>query len=473
MPNNITEIKIPQENVNDETVVIAEFMVDDMSSVETDTEIACLETSKATFTVTAPKSGIIHFLVEIGSEVPVGNVLAIIGKDKSDIGSYHRSESTVKIANMQTEIPVLQERTQEANSSKQNVWIEYSDVRPTMAAQRVLTEKGLIAEQLGLRGLVKLSDVLQKLEPESNKQKAAIIENILEISPKANMQLRNLSKAKRSEIQFLTSANSSALLSQVSVLVPTNGFFKKALNEPSCTKQFSSRIIFEVSRLLQKYPDLQCLYHNGQAYQYTDTNIGYAMCIEGVEGHGLKVPVFRNCDKMSLDDIVSAKDAFLEKYITNTLSLEDLDGGTFTITDLSASGSWLFNPLLNYMQSAILGIGGENPQGDAFPLVLAFDHRVTDGMTATAFLNELKERLVSHQKLLQVDEDATDINRVLISDELKPAAQSVKTTEEELPFCSRCYRDIDELIQMGQYLIQTIGRNGQTQMQCTICMEGL
>jgi hypothetical protein len=229
-----------------------------------------------------------------------------------------------------------------------------------------------------------------------------------------------------------------------------------------------------VSRLLQKYPDLQCLYHNGQVYQYTETNIGYAMCIEGAAGHGLKVPVFKKCDKMSLDEIVSAKDAFLEKYIANTLSLEDLDGGTFTITDLSVSGSWLFNPLLNYMQSAILGIGGENPQGSVFPLVLAFDHRVTDGMTAAAFLNELKDRLVAHQKLLQTGEDVIELNRVTLSAETRTVdiQKTVKSVETELPFCSKCYRDIDELNSMDQYLVQTVDRNGEPQLVCTICMEG-
>jgi hypothetical protein len=171
---------------------------------------------------------------------------------------------------------------------------------------------------------------------------------------------------------------------------------------------------------------------------------------------------------MSLDEIIQAKDVFIEKYVSNTLSPEDLAGGTFTITDLSSIGCWLFNPLLNYRQSAILGIGGENPRGDAYPLVLAFDHRVSDGMTAAAFLNDLKRRLCYHENLLLPDR-LPEAGRAAAQETGKIEAAG---TEKELPVCSKCYRDIDELTGMEQYLVQTIDRSGYVQLVCTICMEG-
>jgi hypothetical protein len=165
MAANITEIKIPQENVNDETVVISEFLVDDMSEVTAGTEIACLETSKATFTITAPESGFLHFLAEPGSEVPVGDILAVIGKDKAALEAYQKPPQPANDDALQAVKPIEPVKKTEKTSvtTAANTWNDYADVRTTMAAQRVLSEKGLTAEELGLKGLVRLSDVLQRL----------------------------------------------------------------------------------------------------------------------------------------------------------------------------------------------------------------------------------------------------------------------------------------------------------------------
>jgi pyruvate dehydrogenase E2 component (dihydrolipoamide acetyltransferase) len=253
------------------------------------------------------------------------------------------------------------------------------------------------------------------------------------------------------------------VVSQVSVLVPSNGFFRKAAKDSQLLSQFSARIIFEVSRLLQRYPDLQSVYENGELYQYTETNIGYALCVD----KGLKVPVFRACNKMSLDEIIAQKDTFIEKYMLNTLSLDELGGGTFTITDLSSAGSWLFNPVLNYQQSCILGIGGATPEGGAYPLLLAFDHRVTDGMTATLFLNDLKQRLYSHEHLLLPDSE-----REIAPIVKQHAASEPDINHDETPYCAICYRDVNELTDMDHYLIQTIDKNGDMRLVCTICIAG-
>jgi pyruvate dehydrogenase E2 component (dihydrolipoamide acetyltransferase) len=330
----------------------------------------------------------------------------------------------------------------------------------------MLSARGLSADDLGLKGLIRTQDVLKQLsdETETADTKAPGL-----YTGKVQMLPRKLDKSKKTEIRFLNSANADAIVSQVSVLVPTNGLFKKAANDPDLAKQFSARVIFEVSRLLQKYPDLQSVYENGSLFQYAEINIGYALCID----RGLKVPVFRKCNKLDLDTIVERKDIFNEKYISNTLSPDDLEGGTFTITDLSSTGCWLFNPVLNYRQSCVLGVGGENPQGNAWPLILAFDHRVTNGMMAAAFLNDLKHRLYSHERLFNCDEYKVDekqngkqeIDQLIDTEERD-------NTEKESPCCSRCYRDIGELNSMDRYLVQTINRNGNIELVCTICMEG-
>jgi pyruvate dehydrogenase E2 component (dihydrolipoamide acetyltransferase) len=340
---------------------------------------------------------------------------------------------------------------------------EYHSLRMSKSAEALRASMNLNIESLGLSGLVREEDIQKKIHPESTFRNVPA-EKLNTGNLPGTMIRKKLSKSKKAEIRFLNSANSQSIVSQVSVLVPTKGLYKKASNDPYLAKQISARIMFEVSRLLQKYPDLQSFYDGDELYQYPETNLGYALCIDS----GLKVPVFHNCDKMSLDDILTRKDDYIEKYISNTLLPVDLEGGTFTITDLSSLGSWLFNPVLNYMQSCILGIGGENPEGNAYPLVLAFDHRVTDGMTAGMFLNDLKKRLIAHEHLLL---PGIHNNPPIVKNTIQDVAEE-KIPEKEIPICTKCYRDIDELSKMDHYLLQTVDRNGDIQLVCTLCTAG-
>ncbi|MDR0910700.1 MAG: 2-oxo acid dehydrogenase subunit E2 [Spirochaetaceae bacterium] len=447
--SKITEIPVPVENVNDESVQVAEFLVPDLSPVNADDEILTIETSKAAINITSPATGFVHFLVQEKDEVPVGSVLAIVA-DTIEILQEYQGDTTFN-TNSDDGTQILPNDTKVA---------EKSYLRVTKAAAELLQQYNTNAEKLGLTGLVRAEDVKAAIEKREVPKLCAFA------SPRENI----VSKTKKTEIQLLSEAKSEVILSQVSVLVPTKGIFTKAAKDGSIAKQFSARIIFEVSRLLQQYPSLQSMYQNGALYQYTETHIGYALNIE----KGLKVPVFKDCNKMNLDDILRQKDTFIEKYISNTLTMAEMSGGTFTITDLSSGYAWLFNPVLNTGQSAILGIGGENPQGNCYPLILAFDHRVSDGQIAAAFLNDLKKRLIAHEQVLcpAVLPISKESHTEEHKDTQRKNDETTENRQEDLPCCSKCYRDVDELTAMDQYLVQTIDRNGDTQLVCTICMEG-
>ena len=290
--------------------------------------------------------------------------------------------------------------------------------------------------------------------------------NKLDVSKLPSCKTIRSSKSKKTEARLLSEANRDVVVSQVSVLVPTQGIFSACQEDPELARKFSATIIFETARLLQKYPQFCSIYSDNSIYQYDDINIGYALFIDD----GLKVPVFRNANQYSVEDIMSMKDDFIEKYITKTLTTEDLSNGTFTITDLSSSGCFLFSPVINYGQSAILGIGGENSKGDEYPIVLAFDHRVTDGATATAFLVELKKRLIAHENVLlgppkKKEEPARVIERVIH----EPSKSKVNT--EEL-CCDSCFRTIEELTKDNLYLFATVDANGEEKHICSLCAKG-
>jgi pyruvate/2-oxoglutarate dehydrogenase complex dihydrolipoamide acyltransferase (E2) component len=110
-------------------------------------------------------------------------------------------------------------------------------------------------------------------------------------------------------------------------------------------------------------------------------------------GRSLRVPVVRCESRISLPETAAAIRNLFLRYMREELTLPDLTGGTFTVTDLSSHGVVHFVPVLNLNQSAILGLCAERPGSGTRDLVLTFDHRMSDGMRAAEFLGELRARL--------------------------------------------------------------------------------
>ena len=337
---------------------------------------------------------------------------------------------------------------------------EYSTLRVSAPAQVLLDKYNVSAKELGLTGLVRAQDVEKILNRDRN---IGIIETETSVTHKeladnkksasvrqAPGNTEELSISKRSEAIFLSEANREAVVSRVSILVPTNGIFSACSEDSELAGRFSAVIIMETAALLKKYRSLQSVYEEGSIYVYDETNIGYALSID----NGLKVPVFRKCNELSLDEIIERKEEYIEKYLEGTLTVDDLSGSTFTITDMSQSGCFMFDPVLNLGQSAILGIGGENPGHTEYPIIMAFDHRVCDGMTAASFLNELRIRLIAHEKTLLPEPDPTD---------------DALTGE---PCCEYCFRDVGELREKGHYLFKSIDEKGREKYICSICALG-
>src|SRR5690606_22717815 len=163
----------------------------------------------------------------------------------------------------------------------------------------------------------------------------------------------------------------------------------RALAEQHGSVTLLELCIHEVAGLLPRWPELNAFYADRVAWTYRAAAIGFAVNL----GHGLKVPVVRGAARLSLREIaVSVRDLTL-RYMRDELTVDDLTGGTFTITDLSNEGVVHFAPVVNERQGAILGIAAQRAGTRARELVLAFDHRLADGMGAARFLGALRERL--------------------------------------------------------------------------------
>jgi pyruvate/2-oxoglutarate dehydrogenase complex dihydrolipoamide acyltransferase (E2) component len=262
-----------------------------------------------------------------------------------------------------------------------------------------------------------------------------------------------LSRVKRTENRLLRSAHQNVIPSFVSVAVPTRGLRAAAAGNHQLLGNATAVILFEVSRLLRKYPVFNAFHSDGAANYYERINIGFAIDA----GNGLKVPIIQDADQKSLPEAAAEMQERLVEYLSDQLRLENLAAGTFTITDLSGQGVFEFMPVLNRGQSAILGVGGEMiPSGrddGMYHLILAFDHQLADGRQAARFLNDLRQRLHGYEAAL-----------------VPPRAASGSNAEE--PHCSECLMPVRELRGMGAFLLQKLNPDGSLGRVCSICAAG-
>jgi pyruvate/2-oxoglutarate dehydrogenase complex dihydrolipoamide acyltransferase (E2) component len=212
-------------------------------------------------------------------------------------------------------------------------------------------------------------------------------------------------------------------------------------------------IVFEVARLLRQYPLFNGYYHEQQACCYKRVNVGFAVDA----GRGLKVLVVHDADTKTASAIADEMHELVAQYLGDQLPLKALSEGTFTISDLSGEGVTTFAPLINQGQSAILGMGAERAfahgEGE-FNLVLAFDHRLSEGRTAARFLNALRERLAAHEAALGG---------------LSRSARAPGGANPEDLSCNRCLRAATELRRLNGFLVPSALPEGYL---CNFCLGG-
>jgi 2-oxoglutarate dehydrogenase E2 component (dihydrolipoamide succinyltransferase) len=259
-------------------------------------------------------------------------------------------------------------------------------------AADLVKEHGIPLEQFAGRGLIREADVLALLgRPASGADLAAGV-----AAKSVTFRREALPKSKAAEARYLL-AGSNVLASSVSVACPTRGLRAAAARHPEWGASPAAAIVFEAARLLRKHPIFNAFYEDGAANYYDEVNVGFAVDV----GEGLKVPVIRDADKKDVGAIAREIQDLLLAYTNGEITLEAASGGTFTVTDLSGEGVLCFQPLINHRQSAILGVGAEflAPGGSEgyYQLILAFDHRLTEGRTAARFLRDLRDQLSAYE----------------------------------------------------------------------------
>src|SRR5260370_6417197 len=351
-----TPILVLRENLSDDSVCINKWLVAERSRVEIGQPIVEVETSKVNMEVSAPASGFLRYVYKEGQDVPVGKVLGYI----CDQAEAHLPNVSALFDRIQGD---------QADQRVADIAASHAGLRPTTAKERttrfsqqalqLIKEWRLDASQFNNIGLVRSQDVLKRIGEDIARQKERASPKTPDSDhsweapvPAAGVTFRTekLPRSKRLEAKYLRSACQNTLPSAVTVPCSADGLHAAAERETGVRADVAALIVFEVARILRKYPGFNAHYADADLTYYDEINIGFAIDA----WHGLMVPVIRGADKKSVAEIAGNMRELLVQYLSDEISVKSLLGGTFTLTDLSSEGVYSFQPLINRGQSAIL-----------------------------------------------------------------------------------------------------------------------
>ncbi|MEP5256315.1 MAG: 2-oxoglutarate dehydrogenase complex dihydrolipoyllysine-residue succinyltransferase [Winogradskyella arenosi] len=392
----ILEMKVPSPGESITEVEIAEWLVQDGDYVEKDQAIAEVDSDKATLELPAEVSGTITLKAEEGDAVAVGAVVCLIdtSAEKPEGGGAPAATETKE------EAPKAEAPKPAASESK-----TYATGTASPAAKKVLAEKGMDASAVsgtGKDGRVTKVDAV-KAVPSMGTPTGG---NRGTTHSKMSMLRRKVAE------RLVEAKNTTAMLTTFNEVNMTPIFeLRKQYKEEFKAKHgvslgFMSFFSLAVVRALKMYPAVNSMIDGKQMLTYDFVDISIA--VSGPKG--LMVPVIRNAENLSFRGVESEVKRLALRARDGQITVDEMTGGTFTITNGGVFGSMLSTPIINPPQSGILGMHNiiERPiavdgKVEIHPMMyvaLSYDHRIIDGKESVGFLVAVKEALENPQELL-------------------------------------------------------------------------
>jgi 2-oxoglutarate dehydrogenase E2 component (dihydrolipoamide succinyltransferase) len=397
------EIRVPSVGESITEVTLTKWLKQEGDFVEMDEVIAELESDKATFELPAESAGILSLVAKEGDNLEIGAIVAkISGGDGQAKSSKPQTQSAP------------QAQTEKSNTS-------YADKSPSPAAAKILSEKGIDAKDVkstGVDGRITKEDAMNAQKAEGQKPKVQSATTVTlnpPISPSGNREERRekmTSLRKTIAKRLVTVKNETAMLTtfnevNMGPVMDLRKKYKDQFKEKhGVGLGFMSFFTKAVTEALKDFPAVGARI-DGEEFVYSNfADISIAVSAP----KGLVVPVIRNADSMTLAQIEKEVITLATKARDGKLSLEEMTGGTFTITNGGVFGSMMSTPIINAPQSAILGMHNiverpmaVNGQVVILPmmyLALSYDHRVIDGRESVGFLVRVKQLLEDPARLL-------------------------------------------------------------------------
>lgn len=409
----IIEMKIPSPGESITEVEIANWLKNDGDLVQKDEALCEVETDKATLPLYATASGQLKILVPTGTSARVGDILCSI--DMAAVGTAPSPSAK----SPEPSIPSAPSSMAHPSTPT------YAAGHPSVAAKKALDEAGISSETIqgtGRGQRITKSDVANAITTSSTSvstkpsnpspEKPVAVQTLL-VPGSRTIQREKLSKLRKTIAKRLVDVkNQTAMLTtfneidMTEVMAIRNRYKDAFVKTHDVKLGFMSFFVKATTEALKMFPPV-----NGQIdgddmilHDYVDMGIAVSA------PKGLMVPVIRNAEQLSLAEIESAILALAEKARNNQLSLSEMTGGTFSITNGGIFGSMMSTPILNPPQSGILGlhniverpvaIRGEVKIRPIMYVALSYDHRIIDGKESVQFLYKIKELIEDPVRLL-------------------------------------------------------------------------
>ena len=391
-------MKVPSPGESITEVEIAEWLVEDGDYVEKDQAIAEVDSDKATLELPAEESGMITLKAEVGDAVAVGAVVCLIdtaAKKPTGEGVKDKKteEKAVEPAKEKPVAPVKSEAT-------------YATGSASPAAKKILNEKGIdpaTVKGTGKDGRVTKDDAVKAVPSMGSPVTGG---SRSESRSKLSMLRRKVAErlvAAKNETAMLTTFNEV----DMSPIFALRKDYKEAFKEKhGVSLGFMSFFTKAVVRALDMYPAVNSMIAGKEMISYDFADISIA--VSGPKG--LMVPVIRNAENLSFRGIESEVKRLAIRARDGEITVDEMTGGTFTITNGGVFGSMLSTPIINPPQSAILGMhniverpiakDGEIVIAPIMFVALSYDHRIIDGKESVGFLVAVKEALESPEEFL-------------------------------------------------------------------------
>ena len=368
----ILEIKVPSPGESINEVEISNWLVSDGDFVEKDQEICEIDSDKATLTVSAEESGKVKILVDAEVTIAVGDTICTI--DKS-VKPDSRKQNEPKTASLNTDSlptqiasPAAKKIIRELNLDN----IKGSGKGGRITKQDVINSKPAMGVGSGARG-------------QERKRMSSL--------------RRRLSKrlvSVKNETAMLTTFN-EVNMQEINTL--RTNYKEKFLNKNNCKLGYMSFFTSSVARALKMFPNVNSMIDGDEIISFNYIDISIAVS----SPKGLMVPVLRNVEEKEFYEIELGIKQLADKSRDGSISVDEMLGGTFTITNGGVFGSMLSTPIINPPQSAILGmhnivertivVDGKIEIAPIMYLALSYDHRIIDGKDSVGFLIAIKEGL--------------------------------------------------------------------------------
>ncbi len=412
----MTEVIMPKMGDGMEEGTLLEWLKKEGEKVKSGEAIAMIQTDKASLEMEAPTSGILAgFILKVGDSVPVGQPVAAILKDGETLPTDWNSSSSVSSSNgvAATPNPSLSSTPSANIPASPNLASSSERIKASPLAKKIASASGIDLTNIagtGPGGRIVEADV-RMLKPAVTQTIASIPTIVAKIAPTAEDVIVPLNKIRKITAKRTTESKQAVphyyvtvevdleAVSEVRALFANDAEFKPSIND---------FLVKACALALRDMPIVNSTYQGDSILQFGRVSVGMAVALED----GLTLPVIHNADQLSLRQISAQSKDLAASARENRLTLEELSGSTFSISNMGMLNVTVFQAIINQPNAAILAVGSAKKMvvpsetGDEIEIRLkmnmtgSFDHRVIDGSIGAKFMNVVREYLEKPTRLL-------------------------------------------------------------------------